>query len=292
MVASGVVAQEPSPSAQPTPQPWPSGDSLRAELQVIGFTFRIAGDSGDWLGWAPRASDAEEPALGLDSAGTTEAAATFELELIDGDPGPVLTGYMEVASRLPLQPSDVEGSRRFILEDLLVDAPALLEPCYVTDWDRGALFVSVDPEVNVASLQLAPSVSALDPPEDVDPADCAALLPSEVADELAKLGDPSTERLTIAMSGDPAVFEPADVLLEGALVTLVLTFRNDSSAEQTLTFEAPLASTTGPVAPGDVKLIVVRQLEPGEYAFYSESDAEGLRGVVRIEPPLPDPDTE
>jgi hypothetical protein len=292
MVASAVVAQEPSPTAQSTLRPWPTGDALRTELQDIGFTFRIAGDSGDWLGWAPRAAEAETPALGLDSAGTGEATATFEFDLLDGDPGPALTGYMEVASRLPLRPGDVDQARRFILEDLLVDPPAILEPCYVSDWKRGALFVSVDLEANAARLQLAPSDAALEMPEDVEVEDCAALLPSEVADELAKLGEPSTERLSIGMSGDPAAFEPTDVALQGALVTLVLTFRNDTAAEQTLTFEQPLRSSTGPVAPGDLKLIVVRQLEPGEYPFYSESSAEGLRGVVRIEPAVPDPDTD
>ena len=39
--------------------------------------------------------------------------------------------------------------------------------------------------------------------------------------------------------------------LEGTLVTVILTFRNDSAAEQSLTFEAPLEADTGPVDPGE-----------------------------------------
>ena len=68
-------------------------------------------------------------------------------------------------------------------------------------------------------------------------------------------------------------------------MTLVLTFRNDSATEQSLTFAAPLESDTGPVPPGEVKLIVVRQLTPGDYPFFSRSDPEAMTGVVRVTKP-------
>ena len=105
---------------------------------------------------------------------------------------------------------------------------------------------------------------------------------------MAELGDPSTERLTVVLGGEPAAFDPSRLTVEGALVTLVLTFRNEADTEQTLTFEAPLESTTGSIAPGGIKLIVVRQLAPGEYAFYSETDPATLRGSITVEAPSVD----
>ncbi len=279
--ASGSVAQSPSPEPAPSsaPAPWPTGDELRYELQQIGFVFRVDRDSGDWNGWAPRAGSGEAAALLLGGAGTTDATATFDFPLLDGDPDETdsaLTAYMEVVARLPLDPADVERARRFVVEDLLVDPPEILEPCYTTDWERGALVATIDEETTTARLRLTSEEEAVD---------CAPLIPAEVA---AKLGDPSTERLTIGMGGDPIAFDPSEVTLEGALVTLVLTFRNDSTAEQTLTFESPLESDTGLVAPGDVKLIVVRQLQPGEYPFHSETAPDDFRGVIRIEEPSAD----
>jgi len=285
--ASGSVAQSPSPEPAPSPAPasssapapWPTGDELRYELQQIGFVFRIDRDSGDWKGWAPRAGSEEAAALLLGGAGTIDATATFDFPLLEGDPDDTdsaLTAYMEVAARLPLDPADVERARRFVVEDLLQDPPEILEPCYATDWERGALVATIDEETTTARLLLT---------SEDETADCVPLIPAEVA---ALLGDPSTERLSIGMGGDPIAFDPSEVTLEGALVTLVLTFRNDSTIEQTLTFEAPLESDTGLVAPGDVKLIVVRQLQPGEYAFHSETAPDDLRGTIGIEAPSAD----
>jgi hypothetical protein len=292
LLASSVGAQDPDPTPTPTPTPppgeelsalapWPSGDRLRRDLQVIGFTFRIDEEDGDWVGWAPLADGSEGPALRLDSAGTDPAVATFELELIGADAGPALTAYMEMASRLPLHPADSERTRRFILDDLLVAPPELLESCYLTDWKRGVAVVTVDSEIQTARIQVAESQGALEA-ADLDGAACMPLMPTEVA---ARLGDPSTERLTIGLGGDAAGFDPAEVTVEGALVTLVLTFRNDSAAEQTLTFESPPGTSTGPVAPGGMKLIVVRQLEPGDYPFFSESNPVELRGSVSVATP-------
>jgi hypothetical protein len=289
--AAPAVAQSPAPTA-----PWPTGDELRRSLQDVGFVFRIERDSGDWIGWAPLASISEAPALRLDGAGTREAAATFDFQLLGSDQAGMdidatLTAVMEVAARLPLDPTDVEQARRFVVEDLLTHPPELLEPCYASTWDRGVALATIDRETAAAELRLASSSEAVETTtgqSGLADDECAPLIPAEVA---AELGDPRTERLTIAMtaaaatSEEPAGFEPAEVTLEGALVTLVLTFRNDSAAEQTLTFQAPLAASTGPVAPGEVRLIVVRQLAPGTYPFFSETDPVALRGSVRIEAP-------
>jgi len=181
-------------------------------------------------------------------------------------------------------PGDIERARRFVVEDLLKLPPETLEPCYVTDWERGAVLVSIEAETSSARITLAETAPPLAATlaEEADLADCAPLIPSEIA---AELGDSVSERVTIAMVGDPAAFEPSDVTIEGALVTVVLTFRNDSDSEQTLTFADPLDSTTGPVAPGDIRLIVVRELQAGEYPFFSETDPDGLRGTIRIESP-------
>lgn len=291
--ASPAVAQSPAPAVA-----WPSGDELRRDLQDIGFTFRIERDSGDWLGWVPRAAINEAPALRLDGTGTLDAAAAFDFELLGGDLASMdvdatLTAFMEVAARLPLDPADVEQARRFVVDDLLTEPPELLEPCYLTDWERGAVLATVDGETGAARVRVASSTDAAEADAGgteairseagLDVADCAPLIPAEVT---AELGDPRTERLTIAITAaEPGGFEPAEVTLEGALVTLVLTFRNDSTIEQALTFEAPLEASTGPVAPGEVRLIVVRQLAPGEYPFFSETDPDALRGVIRVEAP-------
>jgi hypothetical protein len=69
-------------------------------------------------------------------------------------------------------------------------------------------------------------------------------------------------------------------------VTVVLTFRNESDVEQSLTFAEPLESSTGPVDAGATRLIVVRQLEPGTYPFFSDADPDVLRGSLEIEAPL------
>lgn len=301
-----VMAQSPVPSSSAEGPGWPTGDDLRRDLQDIGFVFRVGHVSGDWLAWVPGAALSDAPALRLDGAGTREAMAAFDFALLAGDsPGPdadaALTAFMEVTARLPLVPTDVERARRFVVDDLLTEPPELLERCYASDWDRGFALATIDEEGAVARLRVASSAQAarttstegvgpeameagaVELPADLDLADCEALMPAEV---IAELGDPSTERFTIAMtSAATPAFEPAQLTFEGVLVTLVLTFRNDSAVEQTLTFEAPLQATTGPVEPGGVRLIVVRQLPPGDYPFFSESDPDGLEGLIRIEAP-------
>jgi Cupredoxin-like domain len=293
LTAASVAAQSPAPdrSTAPDPSPmtdqpaarlaWPTGDELRRELQEIGFVFRIDGTTGDWLGWTPPASLDDLPAMVLDGAGTDPAIATFDFQLIEGDPSLPLTAYLEVASRLPLEPRDTDRARRFIVDDLLEAPPETLEPCYVTDWERGVVLVTVDTETTTAHARVAPDLDALgavDPIDSADPADCAPLVPSEIA---ALLGDPSSERVTIVMDGQGA-FEPAEVTLTGALVTVVLTFRNGSTVEQSLTFEAPLDASTGPVEPGGTRLIVVRQLQPDRYRFFSDSAPDEVRGTLII----------
>ena len=81
------------------------------------------------------------------------------------------------------------------------------------------------------------------------------------------------------------MFDPIETVVEGSLVTLVLTFRNETSDDQSLTFETVTRSGTDIVAPGEVKLIVVLRLPPGEYAIYSETDPEAIRGIIRIVEP-------
>jgi len=307
LMSTPALALSPTPSAGPVASPsvdpaptvsngppaaWPTGDQMRRELQQIGFAFRVDRDTGDWSGWAPRASVVESAALRLDGAGRQPAAVTFGFALLGGDPlggdiDAALTAMMEVAARLPLDPADVESARRFIVDDLLAEPPELLESCYVSDWDRGAALVAVDTESADARLYLGSEAGAHGAGVDIHPEACVPLVPAEV---VALAEDPSTERLTVRIApGESAVFEPAEVTIEGALVTLVLTFRNDSTSEQALTFDQPLDATTGSVAPGGVKLIVVRQLPPGEYPFHGESEADAPRGLIRIVPRNPDP---
>lgn len=81
------------------------------------------------------------------------------------------------------------------------------------------------------------------------------------------------------------MFDPIETVVEGSLVTLVLSFRNETSDEQSLTFETVTGKGTDTVAPGEAKLIVVRRLPPGEYAIYSETDPEAIRGSIRIVEP-------
>ena len=106
---------------------WPSGDELRRELQDIGFTFRIERDSGDWLGWAPRASIVEAPAVTLGGAGSEDARVRFGFELLQtdlfgADVDAALTALMEIAARLPLNAARADQMRRFVVDDLLVTA--------------------------------------------------------------------------------------------------------------------------------------------------------------------------
>jgi hypothetical protein len=290
------AAQSPSPQSpspqSPLPSPaWPSGDELRRSLQDIGFVFRIDHASGDWSGWSPPVSTVDPPALQLDAAGTRDAVAAFDFALLEIEQSSLevdvtLTAFMEVAARLPIDPGDAERVRRFIVEDLLTEPPESLEACYATDWYRGYVLATIDSETGAARVQVSSSAGSLGPEvrdPSLDLADCALLVPAEVA---TRLGGPSTERLTISIAGsEPFGFDPVATTLQGALVTLVLTFRNDTPVEQTLTFEPPLEATTGPVAAGDVRLIVVRQLPPGDYPFHSETDPETSTGVIHIEAP-------
>ena len=145
-------AQDQSPGP-PTPDSppdgsvvWPSGDELRRELQDIGFTFRVEHDSGDWLGWAPRASIVEAPAVALGGAGSEDAAVRFGFELLQtdslgADVDAALTALMEVAARLPLAPARADRMRRFVVADLLAKAPLALEPCYASIAEDGAVLI-------------------------------------------------------------------------------------------------------------------------------------------------------
>ena len=84
------------------------------------------------------------------------------------------------------------------------------------------------------------------------------------------------------------MFDPIETVVEGSLVTLVVTFRNETSDDQSLTFETVTGSSTDLVAPGEARLIVVLRLPAGEYAIYSETDPEAIRGVIRIVEPATD----
>ena len=283
-LAAPAAAQDASPSPAAA-MPWPSGDELRRELQDVGFAFRVDRDTGDWLGWAPRASIVEAPAIRLGGAGAVEATATFgfdllQTDLLGGDVDAALTAFMETTARLPLDAIEAERARQFVVADLLTEPPESLEACYLSDRPTGVLLITVDTETGLAELDVARELSAIDPVGELEAENCVPIRPSTVG---PPLGEASSERITIGMTaGAQVAFDPAETSLEGDLVTLVLTFRNDSAVEQTLTFEAPLESDTGPVAPGELKLVVIRQLEPGEYGFFSRSDPDGITGRIRI----------
>lgn len=286
--AGPVVAQAASPAPSPGPSAWPSGNQLRRSLQEIGFAFRVARDSGEWLGWAPRATVVESPALSLGGNGGAAATASFtfsllETDLLGTDVDGTLTALLEVAARLPLDAADVERTRRFLVDDLLTEPPEVLDSCYARIDESGAILVLIETTTGLATLRLGPNARALELDEDLETSDCAPIVPSV---DGPPPGTPTSERLTIGTSSSGATaFEPAEPELEGDLVTVVLTFRNDSEAVQSLTFEAPLEADTGPVEPGELKLIVVRQLEPGDHAFYSVGDPEGMRGVLHVSAP-------
>lgn len=293
-LALPVAAQGVPSSPPPAEHPWPSGDDLRRQLQAIGFAFRVDRDSGDWSGWAPLATSDEASALSLDGSGSDPAVASFDFDLLadsaqGADIDGTLTAMMEVVTRLPLDSADREHLRQFVVDDLLTEPPELLEPCYDIARAALAVHVNVDTESGLARLRLAPDAASLelDAEASAEPTECAPLEPSV---EGPQPGDPSSERLTIGTSNDATtMFAPSEATLEGALVTVILTFRNDSATTQSLTFETPLGADTGPVPPGEVKLIVVRQLEPGDYPFYSSADPSGMTGRIRvIEPESPD----
>jgi hypothetical protein len=157
-----------------------------------------------------------------------------------------------------------------------------LEPCYASIADEGAVLIAIDQETGAATIELASSPSRLDIDAEFDLDACAPIAPS--TDGPAP-GEPRSERITIVAAGEPAMFDPIETVVEGSLVTLVLTFRNETSDEQSLTFETDTGSSTDIVAPGEVKLIVVLRLPPGEYAIYSETDPEAIRGIIRIVEP-------
>lgn len=271
----------PSASTSPTAiAPWPSGDHLRRQLQDIGFAFRIDRDGGDWLGWAPRASAIEGPAVRLGSDGTAPAWArwtfqTLEADLLGADVDSALTAFMEVATRTPLPGRVLRTTFRFLTEELLVEAPILLEGCYASATDDGVVVIRLDTETGEADVLLAASTEAYPDGEDID--DCG---PISTVPEILDPGTSRSERLTITATRD-GTLEPADTTLEGALVTVVLTFRNDSAEERSLSFAPALEAEVGPVAPGASTLIVLRRLEPGEYPFSSLPDA-GSSGVIRV----------
>jgi hypothetical protein len=290
-IPASAQGQRPGPPTPDSPPDgsvaWPSGDELRRELQDIGFTFRVERDNGDWLGWAPRASIVEAPAVTLGGAGSEDAGVrlSFELlqtDLLGADVDAALTALMEVAARLPLAPARADRMRRFVVDDLLVKAPLALEPCYASIAEEGAVLIAIDQETGAATIELASSPSRLDIDAEFDLDACAPIAPS--TDGPAP-GEPTSERITIVAAGEPAMFDPIETVVEGSLVTLVLTFRNETSDDQSLTFETATRSGTDIVAPGEVKLIVVLRLPPGEYAIYSETDPEAIRGIIRIVEP-------
>ena len=292
-LANAVSAQGQSPGPPTLDSPpdgnvaWPTGDELRRELQDIGFTFRVERDSGDWLGWAPRASIVEAEAVMLGGAGSEDAGVHFSIELLQtdmlgADVDATLTALLEVAARLPLAPARVDRMRRFVVDDLLVTAPRALEPCYASITEDGAMLIAIDQETGAATIELTSSPSRLDIDDGVDLDACAPIAPSS---DGPVPGEPTLERITIVAAGEPTVFEPIETVVEGSPVTLVLTFRNETSDDQSLTFETVAGSGTGIVAPGEVKLIVVRRLPPGEYAIHSETDPEAIRGIIRIVEP-------
>ena len=290
---ANALGQSPAPPTTDPPSDgsvaWPSGDELRRELQDIGFIFRVDRDSGDWLAWAPRASIDEEPAATLDGAGSEPAGVRLGFELLqtgsreaDVD---ALTALMEVTARLPVAPARADRLRRFAVDDLLVTAPLALEPCYASVAGDGAVLIAVDQETGAATIHLASAPSRLDVDAELDLDACAPIAPSSEGPEP---GEPTSERITIVAAGEPAMFDPVETVVEGSLVTLVLSFRNQTSDVQSLTFETGAESSTDLVAPGEAKLIVVRRLPPGEYAIYSEADPEAIRGIIRIVEPATD----
>lgn len=294
-----VIAQSPEPPAAPPPSPdgsadpppspatavaapedWPSGDALRRDLQDIGFAFRIDRDTGDWLGFAPRATPVEAPALALGSDGDAPAWARFtfetlEVDLFGGDVDAALTAFVEVASRTPLPGERVRTAFRFLADELLVEAPILQEPCYASADDRGAIVIRLDPETGSASVLLAATPEAHPDGEDIE--DCARIA---LTDPDREPGTARSERLTIAIADDG--LDPSEVVLEGALVTLILTVRNDSATERSLAFAPPLEAATGPIPPGGSTLIVIRRLEPGDYPLADPAAPDDVAGVVRV----------
>ena len=294
VIPASAQGQSPGPPTPDSPPDgrvaWPSGDELRRELQDIGFTFRVARDSGDWLGWAPRASITEAPAVTLGGAGSEEARVRFDFELLQAgssgaDVDAALTALMEVAARLPVAPARADRMRRFVVDDLLATAPLALEPCYASITGDGAVLIAIDRETGATTIELASSASRLDIDAELDLDACAPIAP---ASDGPAPGEPTAERITIVAAGEPAMFDPIETVVEGSLVTLVLTFRNETSDDQSLTFETATGSSTGLVAPGEGKLIVVRRLPPGEYAISSETDPQAMRGLVRIVEPATD----
>ncbi|MEX1296731.1 MAG: hypothetical protein AB1Z67_11215 [Candidatus Limnocylindrales bacterium] len=283
--------QRPGPPAPETPPDdsvaWPSGDELRRELQDIGFTFRVERERGEWLGWAPRASIVEAPAVTLGGAGSEDAGVRLRFELLQTDlfgtdVDAALTALMEIGSRLPLAPARTDQLRRFVVDDLLVTAPLALEPCYAGITEEGSVLIVVEQETGTATIELASSPGRLDIDAEFELDDCAPI--ASPSDGPAP-GEPTSERITIVAAGEPAMFDPIETVVEGSLVTLVLTFRNETSDDQSLTFETATTSGTDLVAPGEVRLIVVRRLPPGEYAIFSETDPQAIRGVIRIVEP-------
>ena len=164
----------------------------------------------------------------------------------------------------------------------------MLEACYARIDESGAVLISVDAEAGTATIRLAVDQAALGLAVALDFSTCAPIASSDGPAP----GEPSSERLTVGTTtGAEPAYDPAEPVLQGELVTVVLTFHNDSSSVQSLTFEGPLEADTGPVQPGELKLIVVRQLEPGAYAFYSSGavsssgSASTMQGVLHIEAP-------
>jgi hypothetical protein len=259
-------------------------------LQDIGFTFRVERERGDWLGWAPRASIVEAPAVTLGGAGGEDASVRLrfglqQIDLFGSDVDAALTALLEIAARLPLAPDRTDQLRRFVVDDLLVTAPPDLGPCYADVAEDGAVVIALDEENSNATIDLASSPGRLEVDAELDLDACAPIAPTESAGDDPPAGDATSERITIAASGEPPMFDPVETVVEGSLVTLVLTFRNETTDDQSLTFETATGWSTELVSPGEVKLIVVPRLAVGDYAIFSETDAEGIRGLIRIVEP-------
>jgi hypothetical protein len=217
------------------------------------------------------AGEAAWAAVELDLLQTETQAAALEA---------ALTGFWEVVTRLPVPAPDASAIRAFISDQLLGRAPESLASCALRAFPGGILLVRLDQEQGTADLLLATDPGVRDP--EAGTADCAPIL----APDAPEPGEVVSVRLAVGTApGEAGAFEPAELEVEGGLVTIVLTFTNDSRVDQSLTFRAPLTADTGRVAPGATKLIVLRRLEPGEYAFYSISGPETMTGRLRVAAP-------
>jgi hypothetical protein len=308
LIGPGVAwAADPSPTPGPQPEStasasptaWPTGDELRRGLQLIGFSFRVDRVAREWRGWAPTFALDRPPSVRLGVDGRGPAWAAFEIDLLAVEARAVdvestLTAFLEVLARVPLPGAEATRLFTFVGTDLLTLSPEQLEACAVARLPSGLAVIRVDQATGLASLLIAQAADARDAEADLD--GCVPLRPRTLGPAPGSL---ITERLTVVATdpdtlepdAGPALetgFDPAEPTVEGSLVTVVLLFRNDASVEHTLTFDGAVSADSGPVGPGEERLLVLRRLEPGDYPFFSATEPDAMRGVLRIVPP-PDP---